>query len=255
MDLINIFLENGLLMIEINRPDQLNALSIQVLKELDTTVDKIIEDDNIRGAFIIGNGEKAFIAGADVKELQNLSKSDSIKLSRAGHNLLFKIENCPKPIVGAINGLALGGGLELAMACHFRIASDNAKFGLPEINLGLIPGYGGTQRLIRYVGKGKATELMMTGEFIDSNEAYRLGLINYITSQDQLIIKVKEILGKITEKSPISISKIIKCTNSYYDKNGFEIEINSFGDSFDTMDAKEGIDAFIQKRKANFKGK
>ncbi len=251
---INITNDNGLLMIEINRPEQLNALNIQVLKELDVIVDKIKEDKNIKGAFIIGKGEKAFVAGADVKELQFLSKSEAIKLAKRGHELFNKIENCPKPIVGAINGLALGGGLELAMACHFRIASDNAQFGLPEINLGLIPGYGGTQRLIRYIGKGKAIELMMTGEFIDSKEAYRLGLINHITSQEQLIFKVKEILNRIADKSAVAISKIIECSNSYYDENGFETEMNLFGDCFETKDAQEGIDAFIQKRKANFKG-
>src|SRR5208337_916142 len=158
---IKTILENDLLMIEINRPEQLNALNNEILKELEEIVDKISADKNIKSSFIIGGGGKAFVAGADIKELKGLTAVEARQLAKTGHNLFFKIENCCKPIIAAVNGLALGGGLELAMACHFRIASNNAKFGHPEVNLGLIPGYGGTQRLTRYIGKGKATEMMM----------------------------------------------------------------------------------------------
>lgn len=251
---VNSTLENGLLMIEINRPEQLNALNIQVLKELDAVVDKIYDTKNIKSAFITGSGAKAFVAGADIKELKDLTADKARQLAQTGQDLFFKIENCKKPIVAAINGFALGGGLELAMACHFRIASDSAKFGHPEVNLGLIPGYGGTQRLIRCIGKGKATELMMTGDLIDAPEALRLGLINHITTPEQLIAKTKEILGKINAKAPLSIAKIIECANAYDDKNGYQIEMDSFVACRQSKDADEGIDAFLQKRQANFKG-
>jgi enoyl-CoA hydratase len=251
---INTTIENGLLMIEINRPEQLNALNILVLKELEEIVDKIGADKNIKSAFITGIGGKAFAAGADIKELRGLTADAARQLAKTGQDLFFKIENCCKPIIASINGFALGGGLELAMACHFRIASDNAKFGHPEVNLGLIPGYGGTQRLIRYIGKGKATEMMMTGDIIDAQEAHRLGLINHITTPEQLIPKTKEILVKIHNKAPLSIAKIIECSNAYYDKNGYQIEIDSFVECCKSNDAKEGIDAFLQKRPANFKG-
>src|SRR6266542_3574900 len=237
-------LENGLLTIEINRPEQLNAVNIQVLKELDEIVDKINNAKNIKSAFITGSGAKAFVAGADIKELKDLTADKARQLAKTGQDLFFKIENCKKPIVAAINGFALGGGLELAMACHFRIASDKAKFGHPEVNLGLIPGYGGTQRLIRYIGKGKATELMMTGDLIDAYEALRLGLINQITTPEQLIPKTKEILNKINAKASLSIAKIIECSNAYYDKNGYQIEMDSFVACRQSKDADEGIDAF-----------
>lgn len=251
---VNTILENGLLMIEINRPEQLNALNIQILKELEEIVDKISVDKNIKSAFIIGSGGKAFVAGADIKELKGLTGDKARQLSKTGQDLFFKIENCCKPIIAAVNGLALGGGLELAMACHFRIASDNSKFGHPEVNLGLIPGYGGTQRFVRYIGKGKAIEMMMTGDIIDAQEAYRIGLINHITTPEQLIPKAKEILIKINKKAPLSLAKIITCSNAYLDKNGYQIEIDSFVECCKSKDAEEGIDAFLQKRPANFKG-
>ncbi|WP_163712621.1 enoyl-CoA hydratase-related protein [Mangrovibacterium lignilyticum] len=253
--LLNTRLNNGILKVEINRPEQLNALNSQVLRELDEIVDQIISGQDIKAAFIIGSGEKAFVAGADIKELSGLSGDGARKLSQTGHHLFSKIENCPKPIIAAVNGLALGGGLELAMACHFRIASEQARFGQPEINLGIIPGYGGTQRLIRYIGKGKATELMMTGDFINAQEALQLGLVNHLTPKDQLTTKVLELLYKIIAKSSGAISKVIECANAYYQQNGFEVEIDSFAACFDTQDSQEGIQAFIDKRKPEFKGK
>ncbi len=247
-------LENGIFTITINRPEKLNALNKIVLKELDLAIQQVYDDVSIKAVIITGQGTKAFVAGADISEFVEINNEEGVSLARRGQEIFFKIENAAKPIIAAVNGFALGGGCELAMACHFRLASENAKFGQPEVNLGLIPGYGGTQRLTVLIGKGKAMELMMTGGMIDANEARDLGLINHITTSEALLEKSKEILEIILTKSPVAISKVIAAVNTHFknDKNGFEEEIKLFGEVFASDDKKEGTSAFIEKRKPNF---
>lgn len=253
---IKTILDNGIITIIITRPDKLNALNKTVLDELDKVMDSIYNDDAIKAVIITGAGEKAFVAGADIAEFISLDGNAGGSLAKRGQDIFFKIENCPKPVIAAVNGFALGGGCELAMSCHFRLASTNAKFGQPEVNLGIIPGYGGTQRLTMLVGKGKAMELMMTGNMIGADEAKTLGLVNYVESPENLIPKTKEVLNIILSKSPIAISKVIAAVNSYYefDKDGFKKETNLFGEAFSTNDKKEGTTAFLEKRKPVFKG-
>ena len=252
-------LEGGIFTITINRPDKLNALNKDVFNDLDKAMDEVYVNADIKSVIITGSGSKSFVAGADIAEFSSYNKEQAIQLSKRGQQVFFKIENCPKPVVAAVNGFALGGGCELAMACHFRICSDNAKFGQPEVNLGLIPGYGGTQRLTQLIGKGKSMELQMTAQIIDANEALQLKLVNHVTSPDNLISKATEILSIINSKAPIAVSKIIECINSSVvsdntSVSGFEKEANAFGDCFNTEDMKEGTTAFLEKRKANFKG-
>jgi enoyl-CoA hydratase len=248
-------LENGIYTIIINRPDKLNALNKTVLNEIGQAMQTIYDDRNIKAAIITGQGAKAFVAGADISEFLEVKDEEGAGLAKKGQQIFFKIENCPKPVVAAVNGFALGGGCELAMACHFRLASDNAKFGQPEVNLGLIPGYGGTQRLTMLVGKGKAMELMMSGNIIDANEAKNIGLVNYVTTPENLLERTKEILNVILTKSPNAVSKVIAAVNNFYsfDKNGFDEEIKLFGEVFASDDKKEGTTAFIEKRKPAFK--
>ena len=248
-------LENHIFTITINRPDKLNALNQTVLNELSSAMDKANSDVQIKAAIITGAGEKAFVAGADIAEFVGVKDDKGASLSKKGQDIFFKIENCPKPVVAAVNGFALGGGCELAMACHFRIASTNAKFGQPEVNLGLIPGYGGTQRLTMLVGKGKAMEMMMSGNMIEADEAKALGLVNYVESPENLLAKTKEILKTILTKSPVAVSKVIAAVNAFYDKqkNGFDEEANLFGSVFASEDKKEGTAAFLEKRKPVFK--
>ena len=256
-------LENGILTIVINRPDKLNALNEAVFNDLDKIVDDINNNAGIKSAIITGSGSKAFVAGADISEFGGLNREGAMALAKRGQDVFFKIENSKKPIVAAVNGFALGGGCELAMACHFRLCSENAKFGQPEVNLGLIPGYGGTQRLTQLVGKGKSMELQMTAGMIDANEALRLGLVNHVTTPETLLEKTKEILTVIQSKAPIAIGKVIECVNvavvsdSAYTngKSGYDKEVEAFGDCFVTEDMKEGTSAFLEKRKAEFKGK
>ena len=241
-------LENGILTIIINRPDKLNALNKTVIEELSTAIDEIYANPEIKSAIITGSGPKAFVAGADISEFIALDGKAGKALAQKGQDSVFsKIENSPKPIVAAVNGFALGGGCELAMACHFRLCSENAKFGQPEVNLGLIPGYGGTQRLTQLIGKGKAMELMMTGNMIDASEAKQLGLVNYITTAETLLDKTKELLQLINTKAPIAIRHIINLTNmaARGASNGLQKEIDTFGELFDTKDAKEGAAAFL----------
>lgn len=251
-------LENGIYTITINRPDKMNALNKDVISDLSNAMDEVYNNDEIKTVIITGAGEKAFVAGADISEFLSLGKSEGSELAKRGQEMVFdKIENCPKPVVAAVNGFALGGGCELAMACHFRLASVNAKFGQPEVNLGLIPGYGGTQRLTQLIGKGKAMELTMTADMIGAEEAKGLGLVNHVVTLEELLPKTKEILQKIQTKAPVAVAKAIACINEAAkgDFRGFHNEIERFGECFTTEDMREGTNAFIEKRKAAFKGK
>lgn len=251
-------LTDHIFIVTINRPDKLNALNKTVIEELSDAINEIYSNPEIKAAIISGSGAKAFVAGADISEFLSLDSKGGKALAQKGQENVFnKIENSPKPIVAAVNGFALGGGCELAMACHFRLASDNAKFGQPEVNLGLIPGYGGTQRLTQLIGKGKAMELTLTGNMIDANEALRLGLTNYVTTPENLLAETKKILQAIIGKAPLAVAEAITLVNhaAYGNADGLQKEIESFGKLFDTADAKEGAKAFLEKRKANFTGK
>lgn len=250
-------LENGIFIITINRPDKLNALNQQVMADLDAVMNEVYSNDAIKSVIITGAGPKAFVAGADISEFSGASVEEGKALAKRGQDIFFKIEHSPKPVVACVNGFALGGGCELAMSCHFRLASDNAKFGQPEVNLGLIPGYGGTQRLVQLIGKGRALELLMSAGMIDANTALQLGLVNYVVPQEELIAKATAILSLINTKAPIAVAKCIESANAVFDetKNGFAVEVNAFGDCFGTEDMKEGTTAFLEKRKAIFKGK
>ncbi len=249
-------LENGILTLTINRPDKLNALNQQVFADLETALDEIHANPDIRSVILTGAGPKAFVAGADISEFSGLSNKESRSLAKSGQDTFFRIENSPKPIIACVNGFALGGGCELAMSCHFRIASDNAKFGQPEVNLGLIPGYGGTQRLVQLAGKGRAMELLMTASMIDANTALQYGLVNYVVTQEELLNKAKSILALINSKAPLAVGKCIEAANAVFDenKNGYDVEADGFAFCFDTDDMKEGTAAFLEKRKADFKG-
>ncbi len=248
---------DGILTITINRPDKLNALNAAVFTDISNAVDEINNNPAIKSAIITGSGPKAFVAGADITEFAGLTKESAMALAKRGQDIFFKIEHSKKPIIAAVNGFALGGGCELAMACHFRIASDNAKFGQPEVNLGLLPGYGGTQRLTQLIGKGRALELLMSASIIDAAAALQYGLVNYVVPADELLDKAKSILQLINSKAPIAVAKCIETANAVFDenKNGFKEEINAFGECFDTSDMKEGTSAFLEKRKPVFGGK
>lgn len=244
--------------ITINRERKLNALNKATLTELHSAVTAAFADDRIGGIIITGAGPKAFVAGADIAEFADLDVNGGRELSRSAHTKVFDlIENGSKPVIAAINGFALGGGLELAMACHIRIAADNAKMGQPEVILGLIPGYGGTQRLTHLIGKGKALELIMTADMITAAEAHQLGLVNHVVNQDELMAKAEELLQKILNRAPLAIAGAITAVNAAgrNDVNGFETEIEEFAKCFGTEDFKEGVSAFLQKRQARFKGK
>ena len=251
-------LQDGTLVITINRPDKMNALNKDVIADLSKALDEVYNNSDIKTAILTGAGEKAFVAGADISEFTTLDENGGAELAKRGQQDVFdKIENSPKPIIAAVNGFSLGGGCELAMSCHFRTASENAKFGQPEVNLGLIPGYGGTQRLTQLIGKGKAMELMMTGDMIGADDAKALGLVNYVFPQSELLAKTKEIVQKIHTKAPVAISKVIACVNDAAkgSADGFANEIKRFGECFATEDMREGTGAFLEKRKAIFKGK
>jgi enoyl-CoA hydratase len=250
-------LENGIFTITINRPDKLNALNRQVMADLDTVLDEVESNADIKAVIITGAGAKGFVAGADISEFVGLSVEEGKALAQKGQGIFFKIENCSKPVVAAVNGFALGGGCELAMACHFRVAAENAKFGQPEVNLGLIPGYGGTQRLVQLVGKGRALELIMTGNMVDAPSALQMGLVNHVVPADELLNKTRSILEVITTKAPLAIRHSIRAANAVFDNdaNGYQVEIDAFGHCFGTEDMKEGTSAFLEKRKANFQGR
>lgn len=247
----------ALAQITINRPKKLNALNKATIYELHKAFDALESDLNIKVILLTGSGEKAFVAGADISEFAHFTSDEGATLAREGQEILFNfIENLATPVIAAINGFALGGGLELAMACHFRIASDNAKMGLPEVSLGVIPGYGGTQRLPQLVGKGKAMEMIMTAGMISAEEAKACGLVNHVTTQEELIPLAEKISGKIMRNSSVAISAAIVAINANFEDgvNGFDVEINAFGDCFGTEDFREGTTAFLEKRKPNFSG-
>jgi enoyl-CoA hydratase len=251
-------LSEGIYTITINRPDKLNALNKDVIAELGAAITEAYGNDDIKSVLLTGSGEKAFVAGADISEFTSLDAQGGAALARRGQMDVFdKIENCPKPVIAAVNGFALGGGCELAMSCHFRTASEAAKFGQPEVNLGLIPGYGGTQRLTQLIGKGKSMELMMTGDMIGAEEAKSLGLVNHVFPAAELIDSTKKILSKIGTKAPIAISQVIASVNEAAKgvQAGFENEIKRFGECFGTADMREGTSAFLEKRKPVFTGK
>lgn len=255
---ILISIEEKIATITINRPLKLNALNKTTISDLSNAVKLLGENNDVRVIIITGSGEKAFVAGADISEFANYSIEEGTQLSLYGQESLFNvIENLNKPVIAAINGFALGGGLELAMACHFRIASENAKMGLPEVTLGLIPGYGGTQRLPQLVGKGRAMEMIMTAAMIAADEAKQYGLVNHVVPPNELIQFTTAIAQKIVKNAPFAINKAIKAINANFTdgKNGFETEIESFGKCFGTQDFKEGTTAFLEKRKAEFTGK
>jgi enoyl-CoA hydratase len=237
----------------INRPESLNALNAQTIKEISSALEELNSDISCRVVVITGSGEKSFVAGADIKEFSDFGQEKAEELARNGHNTLFnKIENMTKPVIAAVNGFALGGGLELAMACHIRYASENAKLGLPEVTLGLIPGYGGTQRLPKLVGKGIANEMIFSAKLITAQKAKEIGLVNEVFPIEELLTKTKELANVIAHNSPMAISKAIRAVNLSDTDKGFEAEIKYFGEVFELDDKKEGVTAFIEKRKPNF---
>ena len=257
MNLENVLIEQNenLAIVTINRPSKLNALNKKTIEELHIAFEILDKNQEIKAIIVTGSGEKAFVAGADISEFSNFNVEQGTELARKGQEVLFDfVQNLGTPVIAAVNGFALGGGLELAMSAHFRVASSNAKMGLPEVSLGIIPGYGGTQRLPQLVGKGKAMEMIMTAGMISAEEAGKWGLVNYIVEQEELIPLCEKLAGKIMRNSSVAISAAIKSVNANYTNcvNGFAIEIENFGLSFGTKDFKEGTSAFLEKRKANF---
>lgn len=251
-------IDGNLAQVTINRPSKLNALNKATIQELHDALAQLDADATVKAIVLTGSGEKAFVAGADISEFAHFSIEEGAQLAALGQELLFDfVENMKTPVIAAVNGFALGGGLELAMSCHFRVASDNAKMGLPEVTLGVIPGYGGTQRLPQLVGKGRAMEMIMTAGMIDAETAKNYGLVNHVVPQAELLEFTKGIASKILKNSPVAISYAIKAVNAgFVDANeGFKTEIKSFGKCFGTEDFKEGTTAFLEKRKAEFPGK
>jgi enoyl-CoA hydratase len=258
-DFQNILTEvkDGVLYLTINREDKMNALNFATLEELKAIFEEVIDRKEIKAVIITGSGEKAFVAGADISEIADLNEVNARKFAENGQEIFAAIENCHKPVIAVTNGFTLGGGCELAMACHIRIATSNAKFGQPEVNLGIIPGYGGTQRLTILVGRGKANELMMTGDMIDAETALKLGLVNHVfETKAEAITKAEELIAKIMSKAPLAIGMIVDCINSVYlpEENGYQTEANSFARCVKSGDYKEGTSAFLEKRKPQFKG-
>lgn len=250
-------MEGSILTITINREQKLNALNQQTLAELKETVQSLYDDKDIRGVILTGSGEKAFVAGADISEFKELNEMNARKFAEEGQEIFHLIENCHTPIIAVVNGYALGGGCELAMACHMRIASASARFGQPEVNLGLIPGYGGTQRLTHLIGKGRAFEYMMSAEMITADTALQWGLVNHVLpTKEEALAKAKTLLETIGQKAPVAIGQVVDCVNAVFNpsENGYQTEANAFARCCGTEDFAEGVAAFLEKRKANFKG-
>lgn len=242
--------------ITINRPDKLNALNQKTLKELQEALKHFSSDKEIRGLIITGSGEKAFAAGADIQEFQNLNAEQAKQFALNGQQIFFEIEQYHVPVIALINGFALGGGCELALACHIRVATANAKLGQPEVNLGLIPGYGGTQRLAQLIGKGKAIELMVTADMLSAEQALSMQLVNHVCNDKAAAMDLcLELVNKIATKAPLAITEVIKATNAAFQQSGFLQEAESFAKVCATDDFVEGTRAFLEKRKANFTGK
>jgi enoyl-CoA hydratase len=250
--------DNGIVVVTINRPQAMNALNAGTFTDLKT----FFEEDapnrtGLKGVIITGAGEKAFVAGADITEFLALDVASASQLSKRGQDIFLLIERFAKPVIAAVNGFALGGGCELAMACHLRIAGEKARFGQPEVNLGIIPGYGGSQRLVQLIGKTKALELLLTADMMNAEDALRLGLVNHVVPAGQEVAKATEILEKIATKGPIAVQKTIAAVNAHFDlggQAGFDFEANAFGETAGTEDFKEGASAFLEKRKPDFKG-
>jgi enoyl-CoA hydratase len=250
-------LDNGMLTITISRVDKLNALNRATLEELGEAFQEVYDEKEIKGVIITGVGEKAFVAGADIAEISELNELNGRKFSEIGQEVFGLIEKCDKPVIAAVNGFALGGGCELAMACHIRVASRNATFGQPEVNLGLIPGFGGTQRLTQLVGKGRALEMMMTADTISAERAFEMGLVNYVVdNKEQLMEFSHRLMRKILGKAPLAIGMVIDCVNAAYagEENGYQTEANSFAACCKSEDFQEGTQAFLNKREAHFTG-
>jgi len=257
MQLENILLDiqDGIATVTINRPKALNAINAGVMNEVGYLFSEGLNLSELKGVIITGSGEKAFIAGADITQFNNIDSTQGSKLSKKGHDIFNNIERCPIPVIAAVNGFCLGGGNELAMSCHLRIASPNAKFGQPEVNLGLVPGYGGTQRLIQFIGKGRAMELLLTGDMIDAEKALEYGLVTHVVEQSELLAKAQKIINKIAKKGPLAIKKTIELANAYFDKtaNGFVKEMAGFGMTIESEESTEGVAAFLEKREAKFR--
>jgi enoyl-CoA hydratase len=255
--ILDVRTESGILILTLNRPDKLNALNRAVLQALDEQIEYAYASESVKGIIITGTGVKAFAAGADISEFSSLKPHEAQLLSQEGQLIFQKIDKLTKPVIAAVNGFALGGGFELALACHIRIASDNAKFGLPESTLGLLPGYGGTQRLPLIIGKGRAIELMLTAEQITADKALAWGILNTVTTQEELLPACIALMQKFFTKAPASIQEVLRCAHLASDTAGtsFNEEAKSFGRCAGTEDFKEGVQAFMEKRKASFTGK
>ena len=252
---LKIELQDKVATVIVNRPKALNALNSEVIEELKITFSEVLIPSELIGVIITGSGDKAFVAGADISEFNTLDEQTGSKLSRAGKAAFDLIERFPIPVIAAINGYSLGGGNELAMACHIRICSENAKFGQPEVNLGLIPGFGGTQRLIQYIGKGRAMELLLSGDMIDAAKALDYGLVTHVANAEDLLTLANKLISKISSKGPLAVSRIIETVNAYFDKSvdGFEMESLYFGKTIDSEECTEGVNAFLEKRKPSFR--
>lgn len=249
---------DGRAILVVQRPDKLNALNAETIDELGRAFRDLAEDDDVRGVIVTGSGEKAFVAGADIGELAKMGPIDGIDVSRAGQDVFRFVERMRKPVIAAVNGYALGGGLELALACHMRFASENARFGLPEVKLGIIPGYGGTVRLPRIVGRGRALEMILSGEMIDADEAYRIGLVNRVTPQIELMGEAEALMETIQANAPIAIGLALESVehgSNATTEEGLTLEANLFGLLASTDDMREGMQAFLEKRAAEFQGR
>lgn len=255
---INVTWDGDLAIVAVDRQEKMNALNTEVIAELGTAFDSLRYDDEVRGVIVTGAGEKAFVAGADIGELAKMDAMDGVRVSRMGQGVFRAIERFPKPVLAAVGGYALGGGCELALACHMRIASDNARFGLPEVGLGIIPGYGGTVRLARLVGVGRAIEMTLTGEMVGAEAALGMGLVTHVVPREDLLAKAKEILRKVTKNGPLAVKMVLESIYRGLDTTLLEangVESSFFGLLASTEDVKEGMTAFLEKRKAEFKGR